>query len=1039
MWPVFRSVLLVVLILVCAVQCVSSQPMHRGAGLNALAGTAVDIGLSAISYRADRRPGRNPTETQWMTSGQDGTLCGLMWEEMRYLTEIKLQWPEGTENVPAPADLLLETWGVNTSYHSPPGPRTQFSWWLGEWKIARVEPVAKDNGRTYVYELRVPVETKMMRIRHRRILRPTQIAVPDLQVKGPETLIWKKMQVKLEFGFGPDSDKAISGSLEGYNGIIAGLTPFEGDATTTIMSPLGWTSTGNGDGPRGVTLELFYTTEKEPMGKDSGLFLEVTRGSYDNLHFNLCARNYPMVVGDKSFKYGIGTISNTTIRIHSPEPITHFSSWVGNDENWTTNRGRGSVNFIVKAGDKELSRVGPFKGGDQPARIDVAVDNSNTLDLIADDNGDGQVSDQPDWGEAIITTSSGKETRLDKIKVWYDLKGRSIGARTVITIRTDNGIFSFAPADLEGGEPIYVPDYGFYIAKADSETTAEQYVKRIKDLKTIRERVRQMPEQSYDRAMKAAHPESVLTPYPKAPYGPKMKVEVPDRGTNDFWNLAAWHLKRRCVPREDGTWAIPDYPYPQLAQETYLIMRALDYMGFDNVVGGGIEEWFGHQGESRPYGLFADNTGATTIQTFISELHGIGPGTLLWSTAEHYFLTGDKEWLAKLAPKIEAACEWNVRQRKIWADKLSAFGHERSWAHGMLPPLHIGDLTAWRSWYIANAWYYIGLKSCGDALADIDPAVGDKLQAEAAQYKEDILAAINRSVELAPVKKIQDGTYRPVLPPAPYVRGLASDILHPHSCGHGGPTWADAEFGALTLVQAQILSPFDKRVDAFLDVLEDDILYNNNPIRWRKQAFAPVKDYNPERDWFDHAGLYYQCGYLVTPIVYLMRDDIPNFLRAFYNHYALEVMPEEGYTIREHVPPHVVHDKSFEEAAFVERMRCMLVMEDGDALWLAKGTPRAWLEDGKKIHVADAPTFFGSVSYEIRSHVDARQITATIQWPQRESPKPLRLRLRHPDRVPLTAVTINGQPWRDFDAEEETINLHGMKGEVTVEANYHAL
>ncbi len=1039
MWPIPRPVLLPLFILICVVPCGFSQPAIHGDGLDALVGEPADVGLSAISYRADRRQGRNPTETQWLTSGQDGTLCGLMWEEMRYLTEVKLQWPVGTQNTPAAADLLLETWGMNTSYHSPPGPRTQFSWWLGEWKIARVEPVVEDNGLTVVYGLRLPVETKMMRIRHRRVFKPTQMAVPDLKVKGPETLVWKKMQVKLEYGFGADSGKAISGSLESYNGIIGKLAPFEGDATTTIASALGWTSKGSSNCPRGIVAELLYTTEMEPTDKSSELFLEVTQGSYDNLHFNLCVRNYPMVVGDKSFKYGIGTVSNTTIRIHSPEPITHFNSWVGNDENWTTNRGRGSVNFIVKAGDKELSRTGPFRGGDQPVQVDVAVDNSNKLDLITDDNGDGQGSDQPDWGEAVITTNSGKKTRLDKIKVWYDLRGKSIGARTVITVRTNNGVFSFSPAELESGAPIYVPDYGFYITKANSETAAEQYVKQIEDLKTIRERVRQMPEQSYGRAMKATHPESVLAPYPKAPCGPKMKVEVPEQGTNDFWNLAAWHLKRRCVPREDGTWAIPDFPYPQLAQETYLIMRALDYMGFDDVVGGGIEEWFGHQGESRPYGLFADNTGATTIQTFISELHGMGPGTLLWSAAEHYFLTGDKEWLAKLAPKIEAACEWNTRQRKTWTDKLTRFSAKRSWAHGMLPPLHIGDLTAWRSWYIANAWYYIGLKSCGDALADLNPEVGKKLQTEAAQYKEDILAAIDKSVELAPVKKIQDGSHRPVLPPAPYVRGLASEILHPHSCGHGGPAWADAEFGALTLVQAQILSPFDERVDAFLDVLEDDVLYDNNPLRWRKQAFAPVKDYNPERDWFDHAGLYYQCGYLVTPIVYLMRDDIPNFLRIFYNHYALEVMPEEGYTIREHVPPHVVHDKSFEEAAFVERMRCMLVMEDDEALWLAKGTPRAWLEDGKKVSVADAPTFFGPVGYEIRSHVDAGRIVATIQWPQRKSPKPLRLRLRHPDRARLTTVTVNGRPWRDCDADAETINLHGLEGEITVEANYGAL
>ena len=494
MGPVFRTVSAFVLILICVTPCQSSQPATRGQGLDALVGEAVDIGLSTISYRADRKEGRNPTETQWMTSGEDGTLCGLMWEEMRYLTEVTLQWPKEAGNIPAAEDLLLETWGMNTSYLSPPGPRTQFSWWLGEWKIARVKPVVRDNGRTHVYELPVPVHTKMMRVRHRRVFKPTRIAVPEVQVKGPETLVWKKMRVKLEYGFGADAGKKISGSLESYNGIIGKLSPFENDASTRISAASRWTSKAKGKSPRGIVAELLYTTEKEPTAKDSGLFLEITQGNYDNLRFNLSTRYYPMVVGDRSFKYGMGMASNTSIRIHSREPITHFRSWVGNDENWTTNRGRGTVNFTVKAGDKELSRKGPFKGGDQPELIDVAVDNSNTLDLIADDNGDGQVSDQPDWGEAVVTTSSGRKIRLDKIKVWYDLKGKSIGARTVITVRTGNGAFSFVPADLEGGEPIYVPDHGFYITKADSETTAEQYARQIEGQKTIRERVREMPE-----------------------------------------------------------------------------------------------------------------------------------------------------------------------------------------------------------------------------------------------------------------------------------------------------------------------------------------------------------------------------------------------------------------------------------------------------------------------------------------------------------------------------------------------------------------
>ena len=66
-------------------------------------------------------------------------------------------------------------------------------------------------------------------------------------------------------------------------------------------------------------------------------------------------------------------------------------------------------------------------------------------------------------------------------------------------------------------------------------------------------------------------------------------------------------------------------------------------------------------------------------------------------------------------------------------------------------------------------------------------------------------------------------------------------------------------------------------------------------------------------------------------------------------------------TFQEHTtggPP----DKSYEEAAFLERFRLMRVMEEGETLWLAWATPRAWLGQGQKISVHKAPTYLGSVA-----------------------------------------------------------------------------
>lgn len=145
-------------------------------------------------------------------------------------------------------------------------------------------------------------------------------------------------------------------------------------------------------------------------------------------------------------------------------------------------------------------------------------------------------------------------------------------------------------------------------------------------------------------------------------------------------------------------------------------------------------------------------------------------------------------------------------------------------------------------------------------------------------------------------------------------------------------------------------------------------------------------------------------------------------------------MPGE-YTFREHTtggPP----DKIFEESAFLERFRLMLVMEDGQRLWLARATPRAWLEQGKKIAIRNAPTHFGTVGYEIVSDVDHGRITASIQMPSRQAPKEVLLRLRHPKAAPIKGVTVNGKEWKDFDSDREIVRLHDQKDSVAVEIHY---
>lgn len=165
---------------------------------------------------------------------------------------------------------------------------------------------------------------------------------------------------------------------------------------------------------------------------------------------------------------------------------------------------------------------------------------------------------------------------------------------------------------------------------------------------------------------------------------------------------------------------------------------------------------------------------------------------------------------------------------------------------------------------------------------------------------------------------------------------------------------------------------------------------------------------------------------------------MPNFLRFWVNAYA-SVVGADG-KLWEHW-----HLGNYDKCSapdngtagwFLENFRNLLVMEEGESLWLARATPRVWLEQGKRISVKHAPTYFGTAAYEIVSDADQDKITATIEIPARKPPRAVLLRLRHPQRKPIKRVTVNGKAWSDFDPTKEVVKLHDVQGSVRIEVVY---
>ncbi|MFZ1935005.1 MAG: hypothetical protein WCB27_18380 [Thermoguttaceae bacterium] len=614
--------------------------------------------------------------------------------------------------------------------------------------------------------------------------------------------------------------------------------------------------------------------------------------------------------------------------------------------------------------------------------------------------------------------------------------------RTIVTVRTKSGSFSFLPADLEKG-PILAPEYGFFVEKTSDflTITADGFRKELqaKGLKTLRQQIHARPEQSWANVMRAVHPEfqGKYPLFPQQTVSSPMTVEVPEPQLTAAWKIGATNMLRDQKKDARGKWRFRDPPYDALALETHMYLRVLDWMGLHREARDGYEMWLDRCEKPVPLpdGLWTGGPAHFFSGIDWDGAHGGGVSMIHLAMLEHYRLTRDKQWLASNAAKLNANAEWMIQQRKQYSAAIP--GHEKLWADGLLPPHNTWDNRIWRSWYRSNASFCRALQEHAEVIAQVDPEAGRRFAREAEDYRKALLAAVEKSLTLSPVIRVRDGTYHSFLPTAPYIRGTASRFLPAYFGAevygmpmHTPGLYADVVLGGEELPFFGLLPLSDPRIQGLIDVLEDRLLSENFKI------YLAFKDYDPQRDWFSRSGWYYQCGHERTAYLHLLGDDPACFLRTWLNQYAIVVLPGSNWHFREHTAAQECYDKTFEEAVFLDRFRKMLVSEDGDVLRLAQATPRAWLEQGKKICVKNAPTDFGTVAYEIVSDADHGKVAATVQMPARNPPKTVLLRLRHPQGLPMKSVTVNGNDWTDFDPAKEVISLHGVTGTVAVQSQY---
>jgi hypothetical protein len=483
---------------------------------------------------------------------------------------------------------------------------------------------------------------------------------------------------------------------------------------------------------------------------------------------------------------------------------------------------------------------------------------------------------------------------------------------------------------------------------------------------------------------------------------PPMKIDVPDKKILDFC------LHSLALERITRVGDHPKYGYPPLGginvfggygynnvdtfQDTFnTSVDAFLEWGLTSIAGRYIDDYFTNS--------VRDDGSIDTRGPEIGQY-----GKMLTEVAKYWEYTKDEKLMRKHQKKIEAIVDLFYTLRKqakeVPRDDIS-YGIIRGWSehdsslkidpYRFMQPHFSNNAEAVRGFHgLGNAWTEMGHKLPDAHLV----AEGQRLLAESEAMKKDMDAAIAKSI---------DRTQNP-----PYMPAVAGD--HP-TYGKERAYSEMLESGELTEEQARIIV--------------DNLAANG-------ESMFGLLRYGAHIDGFLDYGPAYAR---------IQRDWIREFLLLYYAHMSHIYSPGTWTSVESSKIDGTLGGPycTPAEVAIPTFTKWMLVFEDPDepVVWLAKATPRAWLEQGKRISVQNAPTRFGNVGYELRSDIDSGNISAVVHLPDGYAAT-TKLRVRSPEGKTIRAVTLNSASWKDFSVEQEAVTIPPRsRGEIRIEISYH--
>ncbi|MCY2989545.1 MAG: hypothetical protein NTY19_16965 [Planctomycetota bacterium] len=440
------------------------------------------------------------------------------------------------------------------------------------------------------------------------------------------------------------------------------------------------------------------------------------------------------------------------------------------------------------------------------------------------------------------------------------------------------------------------------------------------------------------------------------------QITVPDEGVSHGFRACLADLFIMREPVADGYLAaVPGtevYRAPN-AFEAAIVAVAIDQAGLHELSAAGYKMCLEMQ---EPDGDWNDPKGW-------GHLMWGGAGFKAWAAMQHYYLTRDGKYLEWVYPRLVASSRWQEQQR---ARMRTGSGDNRPATYGLMPP-GMGDA---------------GLMNDGDLYGVFLPhniwaVYADRLAVEAAKI-------LGRSADLAELQKIYETAHDDLL--QAIRRGAIQADGYRWIPGVPNKT-SGSRWGVLNaLTPCGLLPPDDELITGTLRHIESQLSPGGVPIHtgWMADGMWVAITLD------NVAEAHLACG---------NGDAAARCLYATLNHgtplytWCEERGQEPGTSKCSGDRQHL-----WTPVAVVRAIRDSLVWEEGDGLRLALGTDRSWLAGGKPVGIADAPTHFGRVSYQLQYDAAKAQVTGRVQFPENATAAWADLLVRLPGGLRLMAV-----------------------------------